>query len=245
MAKTKQLVDCIKSELRTKGLTYKKLSERLKITESAVKHMFSNGNFSLERLDEISDVLEVDMSDLVALTVDREPKLEHITPEQETELVQDMKLFIVAYAVINYWSFEDILARYEYSEIELTQYLLRLEKIGFLELHVNNRITPKVSNNFSWHPDGSIEKLFQTNVLPQFFKSSFSENDSLRVAKSGEITEKSRLLLAKRISALGDYFDELCFNDRHEELDTGRTGSSLVMGVREWSFSPFLNIRND
>ena len=207
--------------------------------------MFSVGNFSLERLDEIAEVLGMDMSDMVALTVDREPKLESLTLEQESELVDDMKLFVVAYAVINYWSYEDILDRYDYTESELLGYLISLEKIGFLELHINNRITPKVATNFKWHPDGAIEKLFQTSVLPEFFKSSFTEHDSLRVAKSGEITEQSRVKLAKRLKALGDYFDELCFEDRHEELDVSRTGTSLVLGVREWSFSPFLGIRKE
>lgn len=243
MSKSKQLVDCIKSELRTKGITYKEPSIHLKITESAVKHMFSTGNFSLERLDEIAGFLEVDMSDLVALTVDREPKLERLTLEQEGELVGDMKLFIVACTVMNYWRFDEILERYDFSKEELLTYLLRLEKTGFLELQINNRIVPKVANNFRWHANGPMENLFQTQVLPQFFRASFTQHAELRVAKSGEITETSRLLLAKRIKALGDYFDELCFKDRHEKLEDSRTGSSLVMGVREWSFSPFLEAR--
>ena len=97
MANTKALVACIKSELRANSLTYKDLATHLKITESAVKHMFSVKNFSLERLDQIADFLGLDMSDLVTLTVDREPKLERLTIEQEAELVGDMKLFVVAY----------------------------------------------------------------------------------------------------------------------------------------------------
>lgn len=243
MAKSKKLVECIKVELKSKGITYAKLADHLKLTESAVKHMFSVGNFSLERLDEISEVLGMDMSDLVALTIDREPKLERLTIKQESELVNDMKLFIVAYAVMNYWKVDEILARYDFSKPDLLKYLIHLEKTGFLELHVNNRIVPKVANNFSWHPDGPMENLFQTRVLPEFFRSDFSDDDALRVTKSGDITEKSRHLLAKRVQALGEYFDELCFNDRYENLDARRTGSSLIVGIREWSFSPFLDAR--
>lgn len=242
MAKTKALLDCIKQELRQKGITYRHLAENLGMTESGVKHMFSVGNFTLERLDQIAASLEMEMSDLVALTVDRAPKLERLTLEQEQEIVRDRRLFVVAYAAINYWRFDDILSRYRLSESELVKILVQLEKMGVLTLHVNNRITPRIANNFSWHPDGPIEHFFREEVLPQFFAASFDEHDAIRIVKNGELTEQSRQLLVRRIDALGEYFDELCFNDRKEALYDRRTGTSLVMGVRAWQFSSFADL---
>ena len=242
MANYKLIVNCIKAELKAKKITYKVLAEHLQISESAVKHMFSTGNFSIRRLDETAAVLGLEMSDIIMLANDQESKLERLTINQETELISDMRRLVVAYAVINFWTFNDILNHYRFTKPELTKHLIELQKMGFLDLKLNNRIKPKIASNFSWNPSGPIEKLVRNKVLPEFFSSSFSDHDSERVVKNGDLTENSRLLLAKRIQSLGKYFDELCFKDRNETLGKTRRGTSLILGMRMWSFSSFVDL---
>ena len=65
MTTSARIVDTLKRQLKARGITYKALAGQLRLSESAVKHMFSTGNFSLKRLDEICAVLELDIGDLV------------------------------------------------------------------------------------------------------------------------------------------------------------------------------------
>jgi len=51
MARSKQIVDAIKVTLKQQGITYRALAQKLDVSESTVKQMFANGNFSLSRLE--------------------------------------------------------------------------------------------------------------------------------------------------------------------------------------------------
>ena len=62
-------------------MTYRKVADRLDLSESAVKHMFSTANFSLKRLDELCEVLELDIAELVALSEAQEQRIERLPAE--------------------------------------------------------------------------------------------------------------------------------------------------------------------
>ena len=75
MARTKQIVDAIKVELKRQGITYRILAVKLDVSESTVKQMFANGNFSLKRLDNICELLDADLNELLELSESIENKL--------------------------------------------------------------------------------------------------------------------------------------------------------------------------
>jgi DNA-binding Xre family transcriptional regulator len=79
MATSARIIDALKRQLKLRGITYRGLAERLELSESAVKHMFSTGNFSLRRLDEVCAVLELDIGDLVNLSESLEPRIEQFS----------------------------------------------------------------------------------------------------------------------------------------------------------------------
>jgi len=47
MATSAGLVDVLKRELRTRGITYAQVARKLDLSEASVKRMFSRKNFSL------------------------------------------------------------------------------------------------------------------------------------------------------------------------------------------------------
>ena len=65
MSTTVHLIALLKSELRSAGITYAALAERLGMAESSVKRMFAKGgDMPLSRIDDICRVLNVDFADL-------------------------------------------------------------------------------------------------------------------------------------------------------------------------------------
>jgi len=142
MARSKQIIDAVKVALKQQNITYRVLAEKLAISESTVKQMFANSNFSLNRLDAICELLELDINALLELSETLEDRVTVLSIEQEQALVADSKLLVVGYCLVNHWKVEEIVARYDIGETEIISLLARLDKMRLIELQPNNRVSP-------------------------------------------------------------------------------------------------------
>ena len=241
MTSSARLIDTLKRELKVRGLTYRTVAERLGLSESAVKHMFSTGNFSLKRLDEICSVLELDIGDLVDIGKAHEHKIEQLSEEHELEIMSDMRLLLVAYCLLNYWTFDEIVARYNVSPKEGLKYLRRLDRMRFIELQPGDRVRLLIANNFSWRKNGAIEKFFRSRVQSEFFSHHFQDDDSVRIVKNGMLTQSAQRQLIERLKAMGDLFDDTTWDERKLSA-TERRGTTMVLAIRHWFFEGFRHL---
>lgn len=238
MTTSARIIDTLKRELKARGHTYRDLAGRLDLSESAVKHMFSTGNFSLKRLDEVCAVLELDIGDLVDIGEAREARIEQLTDEQEREIMSDMRLLLVAYCLLNYWTFNEIVARYDVSPEQGLQYLRKLDRMRFIELQPGDRVRLLLANNFGWRKNGAIERFFRDRVQNEFLSHDFQDDESLRIVKNGMLTRKSMKRLMEKLSATGDLFDDTTFEERKLSADD-RKGTTMVLAIRNWTFDGF------
>ena len=238
MASSARIIDTLKRELKARGYTYKLLAVKLDLSESAVKHMFSTGNFSLRRLDDICAVLELDIGDLVDISKSRQQKLTQLTEEHELEIMSDMRLLLVAYCLLNYWSFEEIIARYQITPEEGIRYLRRLDRMKFIELQPGDRVRLLIANNFNWRRNGAIEKFFRSRVQKEFLSHHFQDDTSVRIVRNGMLTRKSLLQMIAKLQSTGELFDDTTFAERKLSA-TERTGTTMVLAIRDWSFAGF------
>jgi len=241
MATSARLIDTLKRQLKARGITYKVLAERLDLSESAVKHMFSTGNFSLRRLDDVCAVLELDIGELVDLSDSHEQKIEQLSEEQEREIMSDMRLLLVAYCLLNYWSFDEIIARYDISPEQGLKYLRRLDRMRFIELQPGDRVRLVLANNFSWRKNGAIEKFFRSRVQNEFFGHHFQDDESIRIVKNGMLTRKAVLQLIEKLRSTGDLFDDATWDERKLSA-TERKGTTMVLAIRHWFFAGFRDL---
>ena len=240
MATTQQLIKNIKRELKRQGINYSMLANKIGVSESAIKKMFAKGNFSLDRLDQIFEVLDVDLLEMVESVNHQQNMIDKMTVNQEARLVKDQKLLMVAYAAINFWSVEDILHRYNLSREEVMEKARVLESFGILEIRRNQKIRPLISNNFRWLPDGPLSVFFSQYFLPQFFDNDFNQPDSLREIRFGDLTDESRVKLDRKCHELVDLYDRLTYEDRHfEPGNRERKGTTLVVAYRRWIVDAF------
>ena len=203
-----RIVSALKSQLKQRGITYRSVAARLGLSESAVKNMFATGNMSLKRLDELCAVLELDIGALVNIAEVQEPKIDELSAEHEAELVSDVRLLLMLYCALNYWTFDDIQKKYEISSSDGDKLLRRLDKMGLVDLQTGNRVRLLVSNNFRWRRNGAIERYFRSQVQAEFFDDDFIGDGAIRVVKNGMLSTKSRLQLAERLQAVADQFDD-------------------------------------
>src|SRR5882672_11609624 len=128
------LIDVIKKSLRERGLTYALVGKGLGLSESSVKRVFSQENLSLERLEQICALMDLEIADLFDLTRAAERRITELTDEQERALVSDPKVLLIAVLAINHWTAPVMLEKYRFSEPELVALLARLDKLGIIEL---------------------------------------------------------------------------------------------------------------
>jgi len=244
MAQAAFLVDVLKKALRERGLTYARVAKGLGLSESSVKRTFSQETMSLDRLESICALMELEIADLLELTRAAEGRVTELTEEGERTLVSDPKLLLVAILAINHWTASTILETYRFSESELVGLLTRLDRVGIIDLLPGNRIKVRLARNFTWRKAGPMQRFFEERAQEQFFHSSFLGRGELRLMVHGSLSAKSNELLKQRMRKLAEEFDVLVDEDR--SLDHSlRDGTTLVMAMRPWELAQFTALRRE
>jgi transcriptional regulator with XRE-family HTH domain len=241
MANSKTLINNLKAALKSRGVTYRELAGRLKVSEPTVKRDLSRGVFTLQRLDQICDVVGIDLEELVHPSTPGAP-LTQLSDEQERAIVSRPKLLLVAYLTANDWRFPEIVSTFQIGESELIDILLKLERLGIAEFKPPNRIRKLTARNFSWRKDGPVHEFFLKRVVPEFFGGGFDGvGDELRFF-GGLLTAESLMKFKAGIDRLAMEFEELAHKDARRPL-AERDSCSAILSLRSWEFSEFSKLR--
>lgn len=242
MSQSKRIIDALKQMLKARGLSYAHVAERLELSESSVKRLFSTGGFSLDRLEAVSELAGVDLLELARIADERRLRVPALSVEQEEEVVGNPALLLVAVCVLNRWSFERILNRYRLSEPTLVGLLARLDRMGIIELLPGNRIRLLVTRNFAWLPDGPIHRYFVKHVQGDLLAGAFQTDRDLHRFSWGMLSAQSASVLQGRLAELMDEFDDLTRGDE-VRADAAATGTCLLVALREWEPTAFRSMR--
>lgn len=242
MSQTRPLIDTLKQELRKQHLTYKDVSVALDLSETSVKRLFSDAAFSIQRLEKVCELLQMDISDLVHQMERNIELTSELTREQEQELVSDVKLLLVALLLMNKLRFEDILAIYDITEPEGIRLLARLDRMKIIDLLPGNRVKLMISPNFQWIAGGPIQRFFETRVQLEFLNSSFNGPGQLRVFVSGMISRDANAEIIRKMQHLAKEMSDLNAAAENLPLEE-RFGTSLMMAIRPWEVNVFSELR--
>lgn len=238
---TALLLQTLKQCLKAQGKTYADVAQILGLSEASVKRMFSEQQFSLQRLDSICQMLGMEISDLVKKMDASQANIEQLTHSQETEIIQDMELILVTVCVFNHWTIDDITQYFMLSQEECLAKLLKLDKIGIIQLLPHNRIKLIVSPNFSWIDDGPFERFFREHVGQEYFNSSFKgEHRCLRVL-NGTVSHASAAEFQRKLLRLASEFREIVRENSTLPVES-RNGVTLVLAMRNWDYGLFQHL---
>ena len=116
MAQTRALIAALKKVLKSRDVTYADVARGLGMSEASIKRVFAQQTFTLRRLDRICELLGIEITDLGKLVEHESERVSQLTIKQETELVSDPKLLLVAVHAINHWTRDDIVSTYALSQ---------------------------------------------------------------------------------------------------------------------------------
>jgi transcriptional regulator with XRE-family HTH domain len=244
MTTTSGLVDVLKRELKSRGITYAQVARKLNLSEASVKRMFSRREFTLRRLDQVCQLANSDFSDLARILNREETLISQLTREQEKEIASSLKLFLVAVCVLNHVPAEQIVEIYDISMPECVQLLVRLDRIGFIRLLPGNRIRLLVSRDFAWLPDGPIQRFFKQHAQGDYVRSSFDRPDEYFLAVNGMLSEGSRATIVGRLKRVVKEFSEL-HNDDVRLPPAQRKNMTMLVAIRHWELQAFTDLRRN
>lgn len=233
MQQTPLLIATLKKALKANNVTYKILADKLGMSESSIKRIFAEESLSLQRLEQICALINIDLSDLVQMMNRDKPRISELTEEQEKVAAADMRLLGVAFLVVNGWAFDNILARYPINPADLVHYLLVLDKLRVIDLEPNNRIRLLISPNFSWRKNGPIQRALSQTVQKDFMEGDIESAGGQQQFVSGMLSDASRDEISKHLDRLSLLFNELKHQDQYLPLSQ-RIGFSMATTLRPW-----------
>jgi transcriptional regulator with XRE-family HTH domain len=242
MSTTQALVHQLKAQLKAAGITYARLAVELDMAESSIKRMFSRGEMTLARVDEICRVLKIDFAELARGVADAQPLLRELTLEQERAVVTDRKLLLMATSCLSQWTVEQIVASYRITEAEAVKYLAQLDRLGFLELRPMNRYHLKVAKTFRWRPHGPVMNYFREHALQDYFAGGFDGEGELLTLVHGEIGRSLAMLFNERLQRVAQDFAQQHLADQRLP-DEQKRPYTLVIGMRSWLFGAFRDLQ--
>jgi transcriptional regulator with XRE-family HTH domain len=244
MAQTQQLVDALKRSLKAHGLTYSDVARHLRLSEANVKRLFSKRSFTLERLDQVCQIMGMEISDLVQEMNEQAgaAAITGLTLEQEAEIAGNIELLLVTVCVLNRWTMPEIIERFHFTEPQCIQHLAKLDRLRLIELLPKNRVKVLVARNFKWQENGPIQRFFQEKIEADFFSSRFDRQDERLIVVNGMLAESSNRVFQRKMEHLAREFDELNDDDTKLTLEE-RIGTTVVIALRPWSYGLFDSLK--
>jgi transcriptional regulator with XRE-family HTH domain len=242
MTQINSIFSTLKSALKAHGITYADLAKRINLSEATIKRIFAEENLSISRLEQISQVMNMEISDIISLMKERQFRLTQLTEEQELEIARDPLLILVGVCVLNRWELGDITSKYNISEYQCVQKLARLDRLKIIELLPNNRIKLLVSPNFQWRKNGPMLNVFRETIGREFFKTNFVKENEMLVVLNGTLSRNSALEFHKKIDKLAQDFENINLDDTGVPMKQ-KSGVTAVLAIRNWQFGAFESLQ--
>lgn len=238
MAETQSagLVEALKKLLKSRGVTYRALAARVGLSEASIKRLFAERTFTLQRLEEVCAVLEIDFFELARLARGASATVDEMSREQEKALASDSKLLGVFYLLFNDWQPDDIHERYTLTRAEVLKHVLQLDRLGLVELLPHDKVKLRVPKTLRLRRDGPIRAAHGKSVVATFIQADFEETGGLFRFEVRELSKASVALLQKKLDRLATEFNEIAELDSYLPSDQRET-IGMALGIRPYVVS--------
>jgi len=233
------LITALKIKLKSNNITYADAAKVLDLSVGSVKRLFSEKNFTLQRLDTLCELAETDLTELMEIAEKRSEKLHVLSIEQERKIVENPKLLLVGVCLINRYSFKDILDKYLMEEPELVGLFVKLDKLNLIELLPANRYRLKLSPDFKWQDNGPIQRFFFESIVTEYMMSELKEAGNSMHFVWGMLTQESTVELSQKIRRLIEEYVNLTSSEAKIPHQDKLTSSLFILFKEDWEPSVF------
>jgi hypothetical protein len=231
--KTRQFIfDSLRVHLKAQQLTFKDIAQTMEVSEQTVKRMFVQQDCSLERLEQICELVQLDMRELVRSSPRPRKFIQHLSLAQEEQIARNKKLLMVAVCTLSLWTFEDMRQHLQLGEHECADLLRQLDKMGFLDLLPGNRYKLRVARDFSWIIDGPIMRMVK-GMAGHYFDHLFDgDGEILKIINVRLSLQSAHKLKARLEQVAQEYADQVPLDAKLPLIE--RPPLSICIAARRW-----------
>jgi|GEM_PF-3123491 len=197
----------VRSELRQvvkhRNLTYDGLGKKMNLSEVTIKRFFSEDKYS-SRIFDICQALELSFFDLVEMAKIEKKKHFELNSEQEEFFLKNLGYFAIFREIYRNSPLSDIQKRWSLTSPQLTKILLRLEKIGLIEVISQDKVKVIPKGVLELKKDSKLELLLRHRLTEPFLDEFRSQTPLESVYQNSEIevSEETRTMMVTELEEL-------------------------------------------
>ena len=241
---TRAIVETLKKVLKARGMTYADLALALRVSTPTVKRLFSQRTFTLERLEEILKVLELDFYELARMSHGRRSGPAELSLEQESALARDARLFSVFWLLCNEWRFDEIVAEFR-ARRGADHVVLRAPGAPAPDrLAPRQPRAPARAQALCLARGGPLRKAYGLKVVTEFMRSRFDAPHDAFHFEAQELSAESAIVVKRRLERVAAEINELVEIDAATPAKK-RVTLGVLLACRPWSISIVHALRAD
>lgn len=145
--------------LKGRGLRHEDIAARLDVTVRTVTRWFTADGLDTRILDQLCELAQISFFELCRLAARRaEPRIVELTEEQEQVLADEPLESYLFTRALGGWTAQEMAREVEMPEAMLIEGLLRLQKIGLIDLLPGNEIRLRTESDVEWRPSGPMSR---------------------------------------------------------------------------------------
>jgi transcriptional regulator with XRE-family HTH domain len=233
------MMEVLRELFRQHGLRFADVARKLGVTERTVTRWFSADSVETAVLQQLCELVEIDFFTLCELASKRvESRPARHTIQQEQELADSPLLTYLFAQICKGWTAQELRDDIDIPEPVLIGHLVRLDKIGLIELLPGNEIRLRTSKDMLLIPNGPYAHTLNRWLGEVFKDPNVDEENSAWVCDFMKLTPASREQLARKFRALMQEAYELSDSDRRANA-AGRQWYGVVLVARPLDIRPF------
>ncbi|USH01356.1 hypothetical protein K6Q96_10525 [Grimontia kaedaensis] len=229
------LVYVIKQELKRREWPYKAFARKMNLSESSIKRLMSNGQFSLAQLNHIAHLFAIPLSNLLLQAEQSAQLPDQLSDMQEQYLANNVEALSCFHMLLNGWTISEIVNDYQWQLPEVIQIVIGLQKQGLLELNADDSVKLKTAAVIRWRDNGPVRQAFEKQIQQEFMQTGFSENDWF-LFDALELSPSSVTIIENKLDALKHQIRQLSAADRTLPKHR-RKAYATMLALKPWTFS--------
>ncbi len=158
-----EVTDALKIALKSRGITYGNLAQKLNVSEKTIKRLFKDRDCSLSRLSKICEAINLSLHDLFDFAKQYSEPLINLSETQQAFLRDHRHHFHFLFFLTIGHSIEQIQGKYHLNDFSLFRYLRDLDRQGFILLREENRFQLLVNGKLLLPLHGPLHDIIRSS----------------------------------------------------------------------------------
>ncbi|MGF1871092.1 helix-turn-helix domain-containing protein [Photobacterium indicum] len=166
------ICEMLKRQLKKSGIAYKEVATQLEVSEVSIKRLLNgHQSLSLSRVREISQLLQIPLSSIIAEAEESMAVVSIFTKEQDHSFYEMPELYTIFHEIVNKNAdSKQLMELFGLNEPSMYLYIRELEKLGLISILFGLAFKLSVPKNITFSDSAKFPILFKNEVIENLQK---------------------------------------------------------------------------